>query len=383
MTTEVKNFIKGIEGLTPAQRDFLNKNCMTFAVTNIKQNADGSVEFESVTDFHLVEQVKLTKSEQKVWDLFNDFNSAKNASNVIMNAIENKKSIGAEDYKQQGKITASEKYNFKNVQTFSQFWALLDDEDKKSAVITAQKWLKDNHIDETSFEFFFVNGTNGVTLNNGDYVLAYDATYGQQLATRVFQASEGGLVTCLDDGGYFTLSANSRPTPTSKEALPKEIVESLDKTFDKLTEDTADHKEYRLEQAIKRTERIAKETAKIEAKKQKEATKEAEAKAKTEAKEKAYNELIALELNSPEAIKTAVEKLNSAGLDKEKIAEVRAKMKKAKDDLKAKAEAQKTKAEAPKETKAMANNLKATSTEPTKTDKPTKAKDNTKAEAKA
>lgn len=382
MNSEVKNFIKGIEGLTPAQRDFLNKNSMTFAVTNIKQNADGSVEFESVTDFHLVEQVKLTKSEQKVWDLFNDFNSPKNASNVIMNAIENKKSIGAEDYKQQGKITASEKYNFKNVQTFSQFWALLDDEDKKSAVITAQKWLKDNHIDETSFEFFFVNGTNGVTLKDGDYVMAYDATYGQQLATRVFQASENGLVTCLDDGGYFTLSAGSRPTPTSKEALPKEIVEALDKTFDKITEETAEHKEYRFEQAIKRAKKVAEETAKAEAKAEKQAKKEAEAKAKTEARDKAYNELIALKLDSPEAIKTAVEKLNSAGLDKEKIAEVRAKMKKAKDDLKAKAEAQKTKAEAPKETKAMANNLKATS-EP-KTDKPTaKAKDNTRAKAKA
>lgn len=382
MNSEVKNFIKGIEGLTPAQRDFLNKNSMTFAVTNIKQNADGSVEFESVTDFHLVEQVKLTKSEQKVWDLFNDFNSPKNASNVIMNAIENKKSIGAEDYKQQGKITASEKYNFKNVQTFSQFWAMLDDEDKKSAVITAQKWLKDNHIDETSFEFFFVNGTNGVTLKDGDYVMAYDATYGQQLATRVFQASENGLVTCLDNGGYFSLSANCRPTPTSKEALPKEIVEVLDKTFDKLTEETAEHKEYRFEQAMKRAKRIAEETAKAEAKAEKLAKKEAETKAKAEAIDKAYNELIALKLDSPEAIKTAVEKLNSAGLDKEKIAEVRAKMKKAKDDLKAKAEAQKTNAEAPKETKAMANNLKATS-EP-KTDKPTaKAKDNTKAKAKA
>ena len=382
MNSEVKNFIKGIEGLTPAQRDFLNKNSMTFAVTNIKQNADGSVEFESVTDFHLVEQVKLTKSEQKVWDLFNDFNSPKNASNVIMNAIENKKSIGAEDYKQQGKITASEKYNFKNVQTFSQFWAMLDDEDKKSAVITAQKWLKDNHIDETSFEFFFVNGTNGITLKDGDYVMAYDATYGQQLATRVFQASENGLVTCLDDGGYFTLSAGSRPTPTSKEALPKEVFEVLDKTFDKLTEETAEHKEYRFEQAMKRAKRIAEETAKAEAKAEKLAKKEAETKAKAEAKDKAYNELIALKLDSPEAIKTAVEKLNSAGLDKEKIAEVRAKMKKAKDDLKAKAEAQKTKAESPKETKAMANNLKATS-EP-KTDKPTaKAKDNTKAKAKA
>lgn len=382
MNSEVKNFIKGIEGLTPAQKDFLNNNRMTFAVTNIKQNADGSVEFESVTDFHLVEQVKLTKSEQKVWDLFNDFNSPKNASNVIMNAIENKKSIGAEDYKQQGKITASEKYNFKNVQTFSQFWALLDDEDKKSAVITAQKWLKDNHIDETSFEFFFVNGTNGVTLKDGDYVMAYDATYGQQLATRVFQASENGLVTCLDDGGYFTLSAGSRPTPTSKEALPKEVVEVLDKTFDKLTEETAEHKEYRFEQAIKRAKKIAEETAKAEAKAEKLAKKEAETKAKAEAKDKAYNELIALKLDSPEAIKTAVEKLNSAGLDKERIAEVRNMVKKAKDDLKAKAEAQKTKAEAPKETKATANAIKPTS-EP-KTDKPTaKAKDNTKAKAKA
>ena len=382
MNSEVKNFIKGIEGLTPAQKDFLNNNRMTFAVTNIKQNADGSVEFESVTDFHLVEQVKLTKSEQKVWDLFNDFNSPKNASNVIMNAIENKKSIGAEDYKQQGKITASEKYNFKNVQTFSQFWALLDDEDKKSAVITAQKWLKDNHIDETSFEFFFVNGTNGVTLKDGDYVMAYDATYGQQLATRVFQASENGLVTCLDDGGYFTLSAGSRPTPTSKEALPKEVVEVLDKTFDKLTEETAEHKEYRFEQAIKRAKKIAEETAKAEAKAEKLAKKEAETKAKAEAKDKAYNELIALKLDSPEAIKTAVEKLNSAGLDKERIAEVRNMVKKAKDDLKAKAEAQKTKAEAPKETKATANAIKSTS-EP-KTDKPTaKAKDNTKAKAKA
>ena len=112
---------------------------------------------------------------------------------------------------------------------------------------------------------------------------------------------------------------------------------------------------------MKRAKRIAEETAKAEAKAEKLAKKEAETKAKAEAKDKAYNELIALKLDSPEAIKTAVGKLNSAGLDKEKIAEVRAKMKKAKDDLKAKAEAQKTKAEAPKETKATANAIKPTS----------------------
>lgn len=59
---------------------------MTFAVTNIKQNTDGSV-----GDLKVLQTLPLggakfgltQKSSKKVWDLFNDFNSPKNASNVI------------------------------------------------------------------------------------------------------------------------------------------------------------------------------------------------------------------------------------------------------------------------------------------------------------
>jgi len=336
MQSEVKKFIANLDGLTEEQRKFLTANKMTFAVTNVSVDKKaGTVSFDSVTDFHIVERVTLNKDEQKVWDLFNDFNSPKNAMAVILNCIESNTGVNAESYKNQGKITPSRE--MPKVKTFSQFWATLNEEEQKKAIGVADGWLKSNHIAETSFEFFFINGTNGVNLQSGDYVLGYDATYGQQLATRVLQASPNGFVTCLDNGGYFTLSGNSKPQVVSKESLPAEIVEVLDKTFDKINEETQEHKDYRLEKAVKSTEKEAEAQAKAEAKAQKEAKKLEEQAKKDAENVKLQAELEAMALNTPEAIKEAVEKLNQSKLAKETKETFRTKIKEAREQMKAQA----------------------------------------------
>lgn len=338
--SELKKFIKGIEGLTADVIAFLLTNKMAFAVTNVeKNNKTGVVTLQTVTNFHIVENFSMTKDEQKVWDLFNDFTSAKNATAVILDCIESNTFVTSESYKNQGKITP--KQELPKINTFCKFWELLDEGSKAQAVTIAERWLADNHINETSFDFFFVNGTNGVTLKAGDYVTGYDSHYGQTYYTRVFQASEKGFVTCLDNGGYFSLSGSSKPSVVSRESVPAEISKILDEVFVKLNDEVEEQKEYRLNKAMKFNEKITLEEVKKAEKEEKAKAKE-EAKALADAEKlKVFEELNTMEINSIDDIKSAVEKMNSAKLAKEQTEIVRTRFNTIKDDLKAKQKAEK------------------------------------------
>ena len=90
----------------------------------------------------------------------------KNGVAVLLHAIETGNAITNETYNQQSKITP--KAELPKVKSFVQFWATLDQAQKTKAIEVAQAWLKYNHIEETSFDFFFINGTKNLNLKEGN-----------------------------------------------------------------------------------------------------------------------------------------------------------------------------------------------------------------------
>ena len=377
MTTEHKNFVQALPA-TPAQKAFILINKLGFAIFNIVFGKNGIVTFDTLSQFNVVESLSLDKPAQMVFDLFHDFNSTKNAIAVILHTIENNGTISDESYKNQSKITPAVEDYPKNA-TFAQFWAFLTDDQKAEAVRIAKAWLVSEHIAETSFEFFLTNGTNGVTLEDGQYVMGYDAMTGKKAMTRIFQASPGGLVTAIDNGGHFTLPKSFRAEVVSREQMPKEVTEILDEKYDALTEQADEQKTYRLDNAIKAADKAAEIAAKAEAKAEK--TKAAEElKKSTDAKKKAeFDRLMALKLTSDDAIAKAAGDLNNAKLAKEQVEKVRAKIKDAKTALKAKADAAKEAAKGKETATATPTAPKATETAKTATKTPPAASTTAKA----
>ena len=93
MNKEFKQFINALV-IDPIVKAFLLINKMIFTIANIQiDKRTGSVSFDAITNYSLVEKVTLTRTERKVWDLFCEFNNAKNATAVILEAIESGGSI--------------------------------------------------------------------------------------------------------------------------------------------------------------------------------------------------------------------------------------------------------------------------------------------------
>lgn len=373
MKTQFKKFIVAL-GLTPELTAFLENNKLSFAICNVVRHKTGAVEFDAVTDYHMVEKTILTKEEQPVWDLFHDFKTIKNGVAVLLHAIETGNAITNETYNQQSKITP--KAELPKVKSFVQFWATLDQAQKTKAIEVANGWLKYNHIEETSFDFFFINGTKNLNLKEGDYLMGYDATYGQRMATRVLQASPSGFVTCVDDGGHFTLGNPFKAEVVAREQIPSEVADILDATFNELNTEASEQKTAKLEKALDIADRRAKQSGKIfeqlmetklstkglldraketmskysfdeeQAKALNDRFAEAEKAIKdgieavtkaNEEKTKEFDRLMSLKLTTPDAIAKAVGDLNQAKLGKERTEQVRGKIKEAKEKLSTKA----------------------------------------------
>ena len=373
MKAEIKKFVTGL-GLTPEQIAFVEKNKMSMAILNVVFGKNKSVNFDMVSNFHIFEKVELTRDEQAVFDLFYDFNSVKNGIAVILHSIETGNSITDETYNQQSKITPAKE--LPKVITFPQFWATLSQEEKTKAVKIATDWLNENHIGETSFDFFTINDTGDAEIKEGDYLIGYDETNSMKSYTKVLQASPSGFITCVNNGSYFTLNRSFRPRVVAKEVIPAKIAEILDATFEKLSEESVDQMEYRIEKAMDIAERRAKASgkafdsindAKITTlgllerytnlynkntftKEESEILEEKLATAKktiedgieavkvaNETKQKEFDRLMALKLTSKDAIAKAVGDANKVKLTKELAEKFKAKVKDATDKLKAEA----------------------------------------------
>lgn len=372
MKSEIKKFVTGL-GLTPEMTAFLLANKLSFTITNIVKEKNGTVSFDAVTNYWKVEKTTLTKDEQPVWDLYHDFNSNKNGANVLMNAIETKTRITDDSYDNQSKITPSN--GALKSMTFVEFWATLTQEQKTEGVAIGKQWLQENHIFKTSFEFFAFNNQD-VTFEEGDYLLGYDETYGTRLATRVLQASPNGFITCVDGEGLFSMGHFFRPEKVAKESLNAKVVKIIDNMYDALNEESSQMKSDRIEKAMDIADRRAKASAKafdsindakittkglleryqalydkntftkeesvilLEklalAKKTIEEGIEA-VRVANETKQKEFDRLMALKLTSKDAIAKAVGDANKVKLTKELAEQFKAKVKDATDKLKAEA----------------------------------------------
>lgn len=373
MKAEIKKFVTGL-GLTQETISFIEKNKMSMAVLNVEFGKNKSVNFGMVSNFYIVEEVSLSRDEQAVFDLFYDFNSVKNGMAVILHSIETGNPITDETYNQQSKITPAKE--LPKVVTFPQFWATLSQEEKTKAVKIATEWLNENHIGETSFDFFTINGTGDAEIKDGDYLIGYDETNSMKSYTKVLQASPNGFITCVNNGSYFTLNRSFRPRVVAKEVIPAKIAEILDATFEKLSEESVDQMEYRIEKAMDIADRRAKASgkafdsindAKITTlgllerytnlynkntftKEESEILEEKLATAKktiedgieavrvaNETRQKEFERLMALKLTSKDAIAKAVGDANKVKLTKELAEKFKAKVKDATDKLKAEA----------------------------------------------
>lgn len=374
MKSEIKKFVTGL-GLSTEMTAFLLANKLSFTITNIVKEKNGTVSFDAVSDYWKVEKTTLTKDEQPVWDLYHDFNSNKNAANVLMNAIETKTRITDESYDSQSKITPST--GALKSMTFVEFWGSLTQEQKTEGVVIGKQWLQENHIFKTSFEFFAINDQD-VTFEEGDYLLGYDETYGTRLATRVLQASPNGFITCVDGEGLFSMGHFFRPEKVAKESLNAKVVEIIDNMYDGLNAESSQMKIDRIEKAIDIADRRAKASAKafdsindakittlglleryntmfdkninyftkeerdilseklVTAKKTITEGIEAVKKA-SEEKLKEFDRLMALKLTSKDAIAKAVGDANKVKLTKELAEKFKAKVKDATEKLKAEA----------------------------------------------
>lgn len=373
MKSEIKKFVTGL-GLTPEQIAFVEKNKMSMAILNVVFGKNKSVKFDMVTNFHIFEEVELSRDEQAVFDLFYDFNSTKNGIAVILHSIETGNSITDDTYNQQSKLTPAKE--LPKVVTFPQFWATLSQEEKTNAVKIATDWLTENHIGETSFDFFTINGTGDAEIKESDYLTGYDETNSMKTYSRVLQASPNGFVTCVNNGSYFTLNRSFRPKVVAREVIPAKVLEILDATFDKLSEESLDQMEYRIEKAMDIANRVAKASGKAfdsinDAKittiglwerymaiytkntftkeeseilleklsiAHKTITDGIEAvKVANETKQKEFDRLMALKLTSKDAIAKAVGDANKVKLTKELAEQFKAKVKDATEKLKSEA----------------------------------------------
>lgn len=310
-----KKFITGL-GLSTEITNFLLKGNLTdFSIFNIEKKDAGIVSFMTVTDFHKVEALELTPIEQGIWELFMQFNNAKNATACLLKALEDKKPITDETFNLQTKITPKEyKPEHKAVKSYSEFIALMTPEQKTALEQIARDYAIFAGFETTNFDFQFVNGENGLELEAGQHVRFFDPIYGQKVYSKVFQASPKGLVTLLEEGGTFTLSAE---TAKSIEILADEATPAgVKEYFNELVTDEMTKIEERKTMKLERAEKIADAQAlkaKADAEKAEKAALKLKADKIAEAKsQKAMEKLQKLPMDTKENCDKLVDKINKA-----------------------------------------------------------------------
>lgn len=333
MLQETKKFIQASaknQNLDSETAKFLLTNKIGQTIMNISKAKKGYVRFLELRNFHQVIENFLTPEQLACFDLFCDFNNAKNAINCILDAIESNTQITYDTFNNQSKITAKDWSKFKGIITYADFYGNLTEEQQKSFESIAHNWLDFFHNGKSTFEFFQINDG---TFKAGDYVIGYDPTYSNQFFTRIFQASPNGFITALDDKGYFTLSSVSAPKVVKSEMIPAEIREKLDETFAKFEEEVEIYRNDVIAKEIAKAERLEAQEAKEMARQEREAKKAKELEAKNKEREEVFLHLQKIKLDTPEKIKDMATKLNASNLSKEQMEKMRAKVRKAKEKL--------------------------------------------------
>lgn len=308
-----KKFITDL-GFSKEMTTFLlNDNIVDFTILNIEKKKGGIFHFQTITDFHKIENHELDKNGLKALELFQNFRTSKNAIACILKAIETKGAINAETFKNQSKITpATYTDKEKALKTFGQLWATLTNDQKAIYGDIASEWMVAEGLELTNLEFFHINGDHGKTFEKGQYLRMADSVYGQRLFAVVIQASPKGFISATDGEEIFTLSAESakRCEIIASEQLTPEAREFFTATMKELAEESAERKTAKLEAGAKAHERNAKiaEAEQAKAEKIELANKAKEAKSKASAEE--LNALKSLSMTTKEEVDAVVKKIN-------------------------------------------------------------------------
>lgn len=331
---ETKKFIATLGQNAEISKFLQSDNLMEYAVINVNLKEDGSAEFQTVENFYKVEKHDLDQGGQFVLELFAMFRNSKNAIASLLKHIETGKPITEATFKDQAKLTPKEFSDTqKKMRSFSEFWASLTPEQQTEVKILAINHFTSIGLDETGFQFFFLNGSNGQTLEAGQYVRLKDTIFGYSFITRVLQASPGGYVSLIDGNDLLTLSRESARTMQviQPEKVPAEHKAELDKSYEKAK---LAGEESRIDQLQKGAEMAQKAADAQKLADEKQAKAEL-AKKKSEAEK---SKLESLTLNSMDEVKKFVETLNkkSANLIPAHKQELAEKVKAAKIAIKAK-----------------------------------------------
>lgn len=262
----IKSFVNGIVGLTQEQKELLIGSKVHLELANIKRLPEGSVEFDVVENFFSTQKITLKAEQKNIWDVVMDFNSIKNGLNTLKTLQEQGKPLSWEVYKLQNKMTPTGGA-VKN-DNLLEFLNSLTEEEYKGIVAICDTWMTKNMKKGNSFDTFFINGTNGVTLEDGQFLQMYDNQLNEVYFGKVLKATKDGFVTMFGTD-TFTLSAHSEPTILIGEQVPAEVKEGIDPAFAELVEDLETQKIEYLEKFEKRATKLVEAAEKAEAKKQK------------------------------------------------------------------------------------------------------------------
>lgn len=308
---ETKKFIAGLFTDKKIANFIENDNLMDFAILSIQpENEAGKINFQTLTNFWKLENHSLNRDEQFLFEIFGMFRNPKNAIASLLKHLETGKPITEKTFSDQAKLTPK---NFtdeqKKIRLFSTFFASLTEADRGKLATIAREHFYANGIDQTGFEFFFINGTNGTELKPGQFVRLKDTIGGFPILTVVYQASPEGYVSLLDTGGLLTLSyeASKLMQIVDEKDVPKEAKADLMKVYNTQKETDETDKITKLEIGAKLYQKSLEEKAKAEKKEADEAKKLADS-----TKEKATFEKMSL--SSMDEVKDFVKKLNTAKL---------------------------------------------------------------------
>ena len=364
---ETKKFIKGIFTDSKIANFVENDNLMDFAILNVNiDKKTGIANFDSLTNFWKLESHKLDNGGQFAFELFGMFRNPKNAIASLLKHLETKKPITEQTFKDQAKLTPKKfTEEQQKMRLFSTFWASLDAEQQKILGDLATEHFKSIGLDETGFQFFFLNGSNGITLKKGDFVRLKDSLFGYAMIGKVLQASPNGYVSLVDTADIMTLSNEASKTMQilKEEDVPKETKKIIDEVWNKQIENGETDRISQLETGAKLWNKAQENKLKAEAKAEAE-------KKKLEASNKEKAELEKLSLNTSDEVKAFVNKINSkeSKLIPDHKKELAEKVKVVKETLKTKVENAPTSEKPKTEKKPTSNRKRKTETETPKAD---------------
>ena len=328
---EVKAFINSLE-VSDEQKVMLEANMVSHICDNVEiDKRKGKVTFDAISDFVYIETLTLSNKEMWLFEFFHSFLNNKVAAIVIFYCLENKVPLSEQILKDKNRLTP--KVMPTACKTFTDFYNQLSPEGKLEAQALAENWLNSYHDAKPALDFYFMNGSKGVTFVAGNYLKGYDDVNGNSIFAKVLYAAPKGFVLAATEEGFVSVTKAMNPTIITKEQVPTEFLSDIEEVDTEISDLLIDQKNTRVERLKKSFDAAAKKAeAALAAKAEKEVADKAAAEA-VAAKEEKFKQLMALELKTPADIEAAVAQLNDAKLNRDKTREVSALIKAAKKAL--------------------------------------------------